>query len=87
MNLLQITKCVDKYRIREYLKEKKLTELLLKLYGVYDNAENIDFEALPKSFVIKCNHGCGFNIIVTDKAKIDKNDIINKLNNWMSIDY
>ena len=46
-----VTKCIDKFKIREYLKEKNLERLLPKLYGVYDTPEEIDWKNLPKSFV------------------------------------
>ena len=59
-----IKKCADKYRVREYLKEKGFSELLIELIGVYDDPKEIDWEALPDSFALKLNVGCGKNIIV-----------------------
>lgn len=82
-----ITKCVDKYRVREYIKEKKLNIKVPKLIGVYNSASEIDWNSLPNSFVIKCNHGCGFNIIVHDKKRINISDSIKLLNKWMKTDY
>lgn len=71
--------CADKYRIREYIKEKKCDELLVKLYGKYDSAKDIDFDNLPEKFVLKPNHGYGNVIIVKDKSQINKEDIIKQL--------
>ena len=31
-----IAQCIDKYRIRKYLIEKNLSELIPELYGMYD---------------------------------------------------
>lgn len=71
------SKCADKYRVREYVHEKGCGELLVKLFGKYDNAAQIDFETLPKKFVLKPNHGYGNVILVKDKNKINK-DLIRK---------
>ena len=43
----------DKYRVREYLKEKGYEHILVKLYGKWDKAEDIDFDLLPNSFILK----------------------------------
>ena len=45
--------CVDKYRVREYLESKGLSNILVKLYGVYEKVEDIPFETLPNKFVLK----------------------------------
>jgi len=81
------TKCADKYLVREYVKACGLEEILVPLIAVYDNANDIDFEHLPNSFVLKCNHGSGFNIIVRDKSTLDPESTRKKLNEWMSIDF
>ena len=39
--------CVDKYEVRKYIEQKGLSDLLVKLYGVWDNGESIDFNILP----------------------------------------
>lgn len=57
----------DKYRVRDYVKEKGLGNILVQLYDKWDNIEEIDFSQLPDSFVLKTNHGTGDVIIVNDK--------------------
>lgn len=52
-------KLADKYLVREYVSEKGLSNILPKLYGVYDHFKEIDFSKLPKDFVLKTNHGSG----------------------------
>jgi len=74
------TICADKYRVREYVKEKGCEEILNDLYGVWDNADDIDFDKLPNSFVLKANHGCGYNIFIKDKTQIDIKKIKKELN-------
>ena len=66
-----MVKCVDKYEVREYVKEKGLGHILNTLYGVYDSFDEIDFDALPDKFIIKANNGSGTNYICKDKSKLD----------------
>lgn len=80
-------KCADKYRVREYIKEKGLENTLNELIGVWDNADDIDFDKLPKQFALKCNHGCGYNVIVDDKNKINIAETKQKLNKWLKEDF
>ena len=66
-----ITMCADKFAVREYLKQKGCPELANELIGVYDSVDEIHWEALPEKFVLKCNHGSGWNIVCTDKTTFD----------------
>ena len=77
----------DKYKVRNYIKKVIGEEYLIPIYGVYDNFEDINFDKLPNQFVIKCNHGSGYNIIVKDKSKLNLENIKNKLNIWMKRKY
>ncbi|MDE7412467.1 MAG: hypothetical protein K2N05_01575 [Muribaculaceae bacterium] len=81
------TLLADKYLVRKYLEDKGYGDMLVKLYGVWENAENIDFDKLPKSFVLKTNHGCGSVYVIKDKTKIDLNTIKNELNKSLSEKY
>jgi len=82
-----IVKCADKYLMREYAKDCGCEEILVPLLGVYNNAEEIDFDALPQKFVLKCNHGCGGHILCEDKSKLDIEATKKQLNNCLSEDY
>ncbi len=77
------TRLADKYMVREWVKEKIGGEYLIPLLGVYDRFEEIDFNRLPDQFVIKCNHGCGYNIIVKDKSQLDLVAAKLKVDKWM----
>ncbi len=67
----ELTKLVDKYEVREYVREKIGEEYLVPLYGVYNKWDEIDFDALPDSFVIKCTHDSGSVVICPDKNSLD----------------
>ena len=42
-------------------------EFLPKLYGIWDSVDDIDFDKLPNSFVLKTNHDCGGVVLVPNK--------------------
>lgn len=79
--------CADKYRVREYVKEKIGEEYLIPLYLVTDKLTEEQWEKLPNSFVAKANHNSGPVQIVRDKNKINKKEIIRELNNQLKLDF
>lgn len=80
------TRCADKYAVREYVEEKGLGDILVKLYGKWDRVEDIDWENLPNSFVMKTNNGAGTVMIVEDKDKLDLNKTKTVLKKWLAKD-
>lgn len=66
----EYTVMVDKYKAREYIAERIGEQYLVPLLGVWDTPDEIDFNALPNEFVLKCNHDNGV-IICRDKNKLD----------------
>ena len=81
------TKLTDKYAVREWVANTIGEEYLIPLLGRWDRPEDIEYSSLPAQFVLKANHGCGCNYIVTDKATIDRKDISKKFKKWMKINY
>ncbi|WP_174958934.1 ATP-grasp fold amidoligase family protein [Halopseudomonas pelagia] len=79
-----MTKCVDKVCVRDFVRERGLSDILTTEYAVYHSAEDIEFEALPEKFVAKYNNGAQRNLIVRSKKDIHKADLVNKLTSWMS---
>lgn len=79
--------CVDKYKVRQFIENKGLSNILNKLYGIYDNANEIDFNILPNSFVIKTTDGGGGNNIklIKDKKYIDNKTIKEEINSWLNV--
>jgi len=82
-----VVKCADKYLVRNYVKEKGYEQILNTLYGVYDNADQINFNKLPEKFALKCTHGCKYNIICNDKLTFNASESRKKLNSWLSEKY
>lgn len=81
------TRLADKYLVRDWVAEKIGEKYLIPLLGVWDRFDDIDIESLPERFVLKCNHGCGYNIIVKDKSSWDVADSKKKINVWMAEDF
>lgn len=68
----EYTMMVNKYKVREYIADKLGEEYLIPLLGVWDDPDEIDFDALPNQFVLKCNHNSGLGMcICKDKSKLD----------------
>ena len=77
--------CVDKLEVRKFVEEKGLGNLLNKVYGVYDNSEDINFDVLPNRFVIKSTSGGGGNnvIVVKDKSLLDIEKARKTISKWL----
>ncbi|PIF00636.1 MAG: glycosyltransferase [Maribacter sp.] len=75
---------VDKYAVREYVKEKIGERYLNECYGVFNNPERIDFDGLPQKYVLKGVHGCNLNLLVLDNQKLNKKKAIGTMKKWLS---
>jgi hypothetical protein len=75
---------VDKYAVRQYVKEKVGEKYLNELIEVYDSTSAVDFDKLPEQFVIKAVHGYHFNLIVNDKSKLNRIKARFLMRKWVS---
>ncbi len=79
--------CADKYEVRSYIEKVGKAELLNDLIGVWDDPKEINWASLPNQFALKCNHGCGYNLICSDKSKYDGQQVIRQFEKWMHEDF
>lgn len=85
----------DKHKVRKYIQDILGEQYLVPVISIdnkdfFDKINDLKFEQLPKSFVIKCNHGSHMNIVVKDKDKLtnrDKRHIKKQLKKWLKTDY
>ncbi|MBQ9254222.1 MAG: hypothetical protein IJ180_05545 [Bacteroidales bacterium] len=77
-----VRQCADKYRVRKYVKELGFGDSLIPLIASYDHAEQIQWNALPDTFVLKWNFGCGMNIVCQDKSAWNQEDVICRMQKW-----
>ncbi len=79
--------CADKYAVREYVAEKVGSQYLNELHGVYRSATEIELSDLLESFILKANHGSGWNVLCPDKSLMDWKNEKKKLNRWLKMNY
>lgn len=81
-----IIKCTDKCTFKDYLHETIGDEYTVPTYGIYNDIDEIDFDALPDEYVLKSNWGADSDqvIIVKDKKKINLTNIKQRANYWMT---
>lgn len=75
-----LTKMVDKYEVKKYVSDKIGKEHVIPCIGVWDKAEDIDYDKLPDSFVLKVTHDSGGIRIIRNKKDCD----INAINEWLN---
>ena len=80
-------KCVDKYEVRSFVEDKGLSSNLVKLYGVWDRVDDIDFNQLPSSFVLKTTDGGGGEnvMLVKDRKKLNIDELRKNFHSWQSV--
>lgn len=79
--------CADKFAARGYIEQCGYGQYLPTLYWHGFKGEDIPFDMLPTSFVIKSTSGSGNNIIVRNKEDINRAQIIKTVNKWMKEKY
>lgn len=72
---LEYGKLVDKFAVREHIEQTLGEEYLIPLLGKWKSFDEIDFDALPNAFVLKCNHDSGSTKVIKDKNALTENDI------------
>ena len=84
----EYTTVVDKYLVRDYIRQALGEEYLIPLIDAWDSPDEIDFDALPDKFVLKCNHNSGLGMyICRDKSKMDVEAVKKELRRGLAQDY
>lgn len=78
---------VDKYESKDFISKIIGKEYIIPTIGIYDSFEEIDFDKLPKQFVIKCTHDSGGVIVCKDKKKFDREMARKKINKCLKNNY
>ena len=84
---LEYTTMVDKYEVKAYVASVIGEEYIIPTLGVWDRFEDIDFDALPDRFVLKCTHDSGGLVIVRDKSQLDRKAAKSKIERSLRNDY
>lgn len=70
---------VDKYAVKDHVGKIIGKQYIIPTLGVWDNAEDIDFDRLPDQFVLKCNHDSGGIVICKSKSELNEKAAVKKL--------
>lgn len=86
-NISLKTQLSDKWAVRDYVRETIGERYLVPVYGIWNCFDDIDFDALPERFALKCTHASGTNAIITSKDETDISELKVKFDDWMSRNY
>ena len=73
------TRLVDKYLVKDWVREKIGDEYVIPTIAKYNTADEISLDELPDQFVLKCNHDSGSVVICKDKSTFDLDKAKKKL--------
>ena len=75
----EYTKMVDKLAAKDYVAGIIGKEYTIPTLAIYNSADEIDFDALPDQFVLKCTHDSGGIVVCWDKSKLNREAARKKL--------
>ena len=87
----ELCRFIDKFEVKAEVAKRIGPEHVIPSYGVWERAEDIDFDALPDQFVLKGTHDCRSYYLCPDKAKLDREKALAKMrdslrnNNYLSM--
>ena len=67
----EYTRMVDKAAVKDFVAGIIGKEYIIPTLATYDTVDDIDFNALPSQFVLKCTHDSGGIIVCKDKSKLN----------------
>ena len=74
----------DKIEVRKFVAKTIGERYLIPCLGVFNSAEEINYDSLPDRFVLKCNHGAKYNVICRDKYTLNIQETNANLNKWLN---
>lgn len=82
-------KLVDKAEVKDVVGPMIGEDKIIKTLGVWDNFDDVDFEKLPKQFVLKSTNGGGGTgvVICKDKSSFDKEKAKEKIEKSMHFNW
>ena len=81
------SKLVDKYAVKKWVEEKIGKQYVVPTFGVWNDFDDIDFEKLPNSFVLKCTHDSSGTFVVKENNKFDLKRARNKIRSALKRNY
>lgn len=78
-----VTRCCDKFRVKEYVTETLGEGYVIPTLASWDRAEDMVLSGLPERYVLKVNWSSGYNIIVKDRSSIQEEKVREQVAEWM----
>lgn len=79
---------IDKVRVKEILKDViGESHIIPTIGGPWKTSKEIDWNALPEKFVLKCNHDSGSTVVCTNKSEFDFEKACELLDRCVSKDF
>jgi hypothetical protein len=86
-DMSEAVRLADKVGVRDYVRDVVGEKYLIPALAIADSADDVDFDALPDSFVLKVNRTSGTNMVVQDKSQLDVEAIRRILNSLLRLEY
>jgi len=77
----------DKYKVREFIAGLWGEEYLVELYAHGKELTYEMYQRLPNTFVLKANHGSGYNKLVFDKSQVSYGELYDLSSNWLNTNF
>ncbi|MEB6336457.1 ATP-grasp fold amidoligase family protein [Serratia rhizosphaerae] len=77
----------DKYKVREFIAGLWGEAYLTELYAHGAELSYDVFRRLPRQFVLKANHGSGYNRLVFDKEQVSYAELYDQTRRWMRANF
>lgn len=82
-----LTRLVDKYAVKDFVRERIGDKHIIPTIAVWDKVSDINWDVLPDQFVLKCTHDSGGLVICKDKSQLDKRHAIRKIKRSLANNY
>lgn len=83
----QYAPLADKFAVYDHVRALVGETHLTPMLGVYQRATDIPWDDLPEKFVLKATHASGWNLIVPDKASLDRQRALETCRWWLKTSY
>lgn len=77
----------DKYKVKDFVRKAIGDKYVVHNYGCWNSFDDINFEELPNSFVIKTTHDSGGVYVCKDKSNIDVENLRLRYNKAIKRNY
>lgn len=67
----EYTKLVDKYDVKSIVADKIGEQYIIPTIGVWESVDEIDFDILPDSFILKVTHSSGGMVVCRNKNELN----------------